>query len=55
MVRSPFAVGSRVDHVFVPAGEIRPGDGDLLRSELDGLSRGGLFGLTRSSSIHART
>ena len=26
MVRSPFAVGSRVDHVFVPAGELRPGE-----------------------------
>jgi hypothetical protein len=37
VVRSPFAVVSRVGHVFVPAGELRPGDGDLLRSELDGL------------------
>ena len=37
MVRSPFAVESRVGYVFVPAGELRPGDGDLLRSEPDGL------------------
>jgi NAD(P)-dependent dehydrogenase (short-subunit alcohol dehydrogenase family) len=36
-VRSLFAAESRVDHVFVPAGELRPGGGDLLRSELDGL------------------
>jgi hypothetical protein len=37
VVRSLFAVESRVGYVFVPAGELRPGDGDLLRSELDGL------------------
>jgi hypothetical protein len=37
VVRSLFAVESRVSYVFVPAGELRPGDGDLLRSELDGL------------------
>jgi NAD(P)-dependent dehydrogenase (short-subunit alcohol dehydrogenase family) len=37
MVRSLFAAESRVDHVFVPAEELRPGGGGLLRSELDGL------------------
>jgi NAD(P)-dependent dehydrogenase (short-subunit alcohol dehydrogenase family) len=32
-----FAGESRVDHVFVPAGELRPGGGDMLQSDLDGL------------------
>jgi NAD(P)-dependent dehydrogenase (short-subunit alcohol dehydrogenase family) len=36
-IRSLFAQESRVDHVFVPAGELQPGGGDLLTSELDGL------------------
>src|SRR5437879_1644881 len=36
-IRSLFAVESHVDHVFVPAGELQPGGGDLLKSDLDGL------------------
>jgi NAD(P)-dependent dehydrogenase (short-subunit alcohol dehydrogenase family) len=36
-IRSLFAQESRVDHVFVPAGELKPGGGDLLTSDLDGL------------------
>jgi NAD(P)-dependent dehydrogenase (short-subunit alcohol dehydrogenase family) len=36
-IRSLFAGESRVDHVFVPAGELRPGGGDLLTCELHGL------------------
>ena len=36
-VRALFEGGPRVDHLFVPAGELRPGGGDLLRSDLDGL------------------
>jgi len=36
-IRSLFAGENRVDHVFVPAGELRPGGGCLLKSELDDL------------------
>src|SRR5580700_972429 len=36
-IRSLFAGEGHVDHVFVPAGELRAGGGDLLRSDLDGL------------------
>jgi NAD(P)-dependent dehydrogenase (short-subunit alcohol dehydrogenase family) len=36
-IRSLFAQESRVDHVFVPAGELQPGGGDLLKSDLDSL------------------
>jgi len=36
-VQSLFAGESRVDHVFVPAGELRPGGGDLMTSEIDAL------------------
>ena len=36
-IRSLFTGEGRVDHVFVPAGELRPGGGDLLRADLDGL------------------
>jgi NAD(P)-dependent dehydrogenase (short-subunit alcohol dehydrogenase family) len=36
-IRSLFTGEGHVDHVFVPAGEFRPGDGDLLKSDLDGL------------------
>ena len=36
-IKSLFVAESRVDHVFVPAGELRPGGGDLLKSDLDGL------------------
>jgi NAD(P)-dependent dehydrogenase (short-subunit alcohol dehydrogenase family) len=36
-IRSLFTREDHVDHVFVPAGELRPGGGDLLRSDLDGL------------------
>jgi NAD(P)-dependent dehydrogenase (short-subunit alcohol dehydrogenase family) len=35
--RALFAGEGHVDHVFVPAGELRPGGGDLLKSDLDGL------------------
>src|ERR1700722_8954344 len=30
-IQSLFAGESRVDHVFVPAGELQPGGGDLLK------------------------
>src|ERR1700685_3047366 len=36
-IRSLFANETRVDHVFVPAGELRPGGGDALKSDMDGL------------------
>jgi NAD(P)-dependent dehydrogenase (short-subunit alcohol dehydrogenase family) len=36
-IRSLFTREGHVDHVFVPAGELRPGGGDLLTSDLDGL------------------
>ena len=36
-VRSLFAGERRVDHVFVPAGELRPGGGDLMTSDIDAL------------------
>src|ERR1700722_8324437 len=36
-IRSLFTREDHVDHVFVPAGELRPGGGDLLKSDLDGL------------------
>jgi NAD(P)-dependent dehydrogenase (short-subunit alcohol dehydrogenase family) len=36
-IRSLFAGESLVDHVFVPAGELQPGAGDLLKSDIDGL------------------
>ena len=36
-VRALFEGEPRVDHLFVPAGELRPGGGDLLKSDLDGL------------------
>jgi NAD(P)-dependent dehydrogenase (short-subunit alcohol dehydrogenase family) len=36
-IRSLFANEARVDHVFVPAGELRPGGGDALNCDLDGL------------------
>lgn len=36
-VRALFAGETRVDHVFVPAGELRPESGDVLRSDLDRL------------------
>ena len=36
-IRSLFAGESHVDHVFVSAGELRPGGSDLLKSDLDGL------------------
>jgi NAD(P)-dependent dehydrogenase (short-subunit alcohol dehydrogenase family) len=36
-IRSLFAKEARVDHVFVPAGELRPGGGDALKSDMDGL------------------
>jgi NAD(P)-dependent dehydrogenase (short-subunit alcohol dehydrogenase family) len=36
-IRSLFAEETRVDHVFVPAGELQPGGGDLLKSDCDGL------------------
>jgi NAD(P)-dependent dehydrogenase (short-subunit alcohol dehydrogenase family) len=36
-IRSLFADESRIDHIFVPAGELRPGGGDLLKSEMDAL------------------
>jgi NAD(P)-dependent dehydrogenase (short-subunit alcohol dehydrogenase family) len=34
---SVFAKEARVDYVFVPAGELRPGGGDALKSDMDGL------------------
>jgi NAD(P)-dependent dehydrogenase (short-subunit alcohol dehydrogenase family) len=36
-VRSLFAGETHVDHVFVPAGELRPDSGDVLRSGVDSL------------------
>jgi len=36
-IQSLFAGESRIDHVFVPAGELRPGGGDLLNCDLEGL------------------
>jgi NAD(P)-dependent dehydrogenase (short-subunit alcohol dehydrogenase family) len=36
-VQSLFARESRVDHVFVPAGELRPGGGDLMKADVDAL------------------
>ena len=36
-VRALFEGEPRVDHLFLPAGELRPGGGDLLKSDLDGL------------------
>jgi NAD(P)-dependent dehydrogenase (short-subunit alcohol dehydrogenase family) len=36
-IRSLFTGESQVDHVFVPAGELRPGGGNLLTSDLDDL------------------
>jgi len=36
-IQALFAGESKVDHVFVPAGELRPGGGCLLKSDLDSL------------------
>ena len=36
-IRSLFTGEGHVDYVFVPAEELRPGGGDLLKSDLDGL------------------
>jgi NAD(P)-dependent dehydrogenase (short-subunit alcohol dehydrogenase family) len=36
-IRSLFAKLAQIDHVFVPAGELRPGGGDALKSDMDGL------------------
>src|SRR3954453_2261195 len=36
-IRSLFAKEARIDHIFVPAGELRPGDGDALKSDINGL------------------
>src|ERR1700728_942477 len=36
-LRSLFTGEGQVDHVFVPAGELRPGGGDLLKSDMDDL------------------
>src|SRR3984957_11526444 len=36
-IRSLFATEARVDHVFVPAGELRPGGADALKCDIDGL------------------
>src|SRR5271170_750070 len=36
-IQSLFDKEARVDHVFVPAGELRPGGGDALKSDMDGL------------------
>jgi len=36
-IRSLFADESRIDHIFVPAGELRPGGGDLLKGDINGL------------------
>jgi NAD(P)-dependent dehydrogenase (short-subunit alcohol dehydrogenase family) len=36
-IRSLFADESRIDHIFVPAGELRPGGGDLLKDDINGL------------------
>jgi NAD(P)-dependent dehydrogenase (short-subunit alcohol dehydrogenase family) len=36
-IRSLFAGEARVDHLFIPAGELRPGGADLLGADLEGL------------------
>jgi NAD(P)-dependent dehydrogenase (short-subunit alcohol dehydrogenase family) len=36
-IRSLFANETRIDHIFVPAGELRPGGSDALKSDMDGL------------------
>src|ERR1700733_8004100 len=36
-IRSLFEGENRVDHVFVPGGELRPGGGDLLKSDMNDL------------------
>jgi len=36
-IRALFEGEPRVDHLFVPAGELRPGDGDVLGADLRGL------------------
>jgi NAD(P)-dependent dehydrogenase (short-subunit alcohol dehydrogenase family) len=36
-IRSLFAKETRIDHIFVPAGELRPGGGDALKTEMEGL------------------
>jgi NAD(P)-dependent dehydrogenase (short-subunit alcohol dehydrogenase family) len=35
--QSLFAKLDRIDHIFVPAGELQPGGGDALKSDMDGL------------------
>src|SRR5580693_1189248 len=34
-IRSLLANESRIDHIFVPAGELRPGGGDLLKADMN--------------------
>jgi NAD(P)-dependent dehydrogenase (short-subunit alcohol dehydrogenase family) len=36
-IRALFEGEPRVDHLFLPAGELRPGDGDVLGADLHGL------------------
>ena len=36
-IKARFAGETRVDHVFVPAGELRPAGGDAMATELEGL------------------
>src|SRR5271168_789956 len=36
-VRLLFADENRIDHIFVPAGELRPGGGDLLKADMNDL------------------
>src|SRR5580658_3591223 len=36
-IRAFFGGEPRLDHLFLPAGELRPGGGDALASDLDGL------------------
>jgi NAD(P)-dependent dehydrogenase (short-subunit alcohol dehydrogenase family) len=36
-IQALFAAEQKVDHLFLPAGELRPGGGDLLESDMDGL------------------
>jgi NAD(P)-dependent dehydrogenase (short-subunit alcohol dehydrogenase family) len=36
-IRALFEGEARVDHLFLPAGELQPGGGDVLGSDLDGL------------------
>src|SRR5579862_7115380 len=36
-IRSLFAEETRIDHIFVPAGELQPGGGDALKSDMHGL------------------